>query len=87
MEALMGLENTAEVKSAMGGMFNDSKIIWQTLIPRSGESTVTVRLKTRMVISYLARLLPFRCNRISPASSLVDWTDIDVTGAAAVLWL
>ena len=89
METLMGLESTAEVKSAMGEMFNDSKIIWQTLIPRaSGESTVTVRLEDKD-----GNLLSGKVATVQVQPDMLRrlrwWTGLTsmLTGTAAVLWL
>lgn len=89
METLMGLETTAEVKSAMGEMFNESKIIWQTLIPRaSGESTVTVRLEDKD-----GNLLSGKVATVQVQPDMLRrlrwWTGLTsmLTGTAAVLWL
>ena len=89
METLMGLETTAQVKSAMGAVFNDSKIIWQTLIPRaSGESTVTVRLEDKD-----GNLLSGKVATVQVQPDMLRrlrwWTGLTsmLTGTAAILWL
>ncbi|MEC8979754.1 MAG: hypothetical protein VX433_06690 [Candidatus Thermoplasmatota archaeon] len=89
MDALMGLETTAQVKSTMGAVFNDSKIIWQTLIPRaSGESTVTVRLEDKD-----GNLLSGKVATVQVQPDMLRrlrwWTGLTsmLTGTAAILWL
>ena len=84
------MPNTAaDVKSAMGGLFQESRFIWQTLLPRqTGEATVTVRLedKSGNLLSGKVATVQIQYDMLRRLRWWAGLISIS-TGAAAAIWL
>jgi len=82
-------ENPTEVKSYMGDLFQESRFIWQTLLPRqTGEATVTVRLedKSGNLLSGKVATVQIQYDMLRRLRWWAGLISI-CTGGAAILWL
>ena len=89
VERLTIPDTPAEVKSAMGGLFEESRFIWQTLLPRqTGEATVTVRLedKSGNLLSGKVATVQIQYDMLRRLRWWAGLISIS-TGAAAAIWL
>ena len=89
VERLTTPNTAADVKSAMGGLFKESRFIWQTLLPRqTGEATVTVRLedKSGNLLSGKVATVQIQYDMLRRLRWWAGLISIS-TGAAAAIWL
>ena len=89
IERLTTPNTAADVKSAMGGLFEESRFIWQTLLPRqTGEATVTVRLedKSGNLLSGKVATVQIQYDMLRRLRWWAGLISIS-TGAAAAIWL
>ena len=82
-------DSPAAVKSYMGNLFQESRFIWQTLLPRqTGEATVTVRLedKSGNLLSGKVATVQIQYDMLRRLRWWAGFISI-CTGGAAILWL
>jgi hypothetical protein len=82
-------ESPAAVKSYMGDLFQESRFIWQTLLPKqNGEATVTVRLedKSGNLLSGKVATVQIQYDMLRRLRWWAGLISI-CTGGAAILWL
>ena len=89
VERLTMPNTAADVKSAMGDLFEESRFIWQTLLPRqTGEATVTVRLedKSGNLLSGKVATVQIQYDMLRRLRWWAGLISVS-TGAAAAIWL
>ncbi|MEC7462553.1 MAG: hypothetical protein VX439_03815 [Candidatus Thermoplasmatota archaeon] len=89
VEKMTASESSADVKSYMGDLFQESRFIWQTLLPRQrGEATVTVRLedKSGNLLSGKVATVQIQYDMSRRLRWWAGFVSI-CTGGAAILWL
>ena len=82
-------DSPAAVKSYMGDLFQESRFIWQTLLPRqTGEATVTVRLEDRSgnLLSGKVATVQIQYDMLRRLRWWAGFISI-CTGGASILWL